>query len=88
MIVKLSIFLINPPMITKNTFNTYIKNETLQEGVHYDKDGNKKVFIPDAIVKLKKVGVKGKRKTSEEDQATLEAVNAKLGIISECRHVL
>lgn len=72
--------------ITKTTFNTYIKNEVLQEGLHYNKQGNKYIFIPEAIVNLKKSGVKGRHKQSAEDEATLEAVNAKLGIIQKCRH--
>jgi len=74
--------------ITKETLNTYIKKDILEEGVHYVKRQNRRVYLPDAIVKLKKVGVKGKRRTSKEDEARLEAVNAKLGIISECRHAV
>ena len=74
--------------ITKNTFNTYIKNGVLQENIHYTKEGNKRVFIPDEIVKLKKSGVKGRHKSSQQDQSTIDTVNAKLGIISECRHAV
>lgn len=74
--------------ITKATFNSYIKSKTLQESLHYNKQGNKRLFIPEAIVKLKKSGVKGQHKQSAEDEATLEAVNAKLGIIQECRHAV
>lgn len=66
--------------ITKNTFNNYIKNGTFIEGEHYIKEGPTKVFIPDAIIALKKSGVKGKRKTSNK-QDTLDAVNRQLGII-------
>ncbi len=74
--------------ITKNTFNSYMKDEVLQENIHYVKHENKRVFIPDEIVKLKKSGVKGRHKSSQEDRATIDTVNAKLGIISECRHVV
>jgi len=74
--------------ITKATFNNYMKAEIFQRGLHYNKQGNKYIFIPEAIIKLKKSGVKGRHKQSPEDEATLEAVNAKLGIITECRHVV
>lgn len=74
--------------ITKNTFNTYIKDGVLQENLHYIKDGNQRVFTPDEIVKLKKSGVKGRHKRSKEDEATLEAINAKLGIMPTCRHAV
>ncbi len=66
--------------ITKNTFNTYLKNGTVFEGKHFIKEGKNKVFIPDAIVELKKSGIKGKRKTSSK-QDKLDAVNKQLGII-------
>jgi len=42
------------------------------------------MFVPDEIVKLKKSGVKGKRKFSNK-QDKLEAVNLQLGIMPECR---
>ena len=74
--------------ITKNTFNTYIKDEVLQENIHYIKDGSKRIFNPDEIVKLKKSGVKGRHKISLKDMATIDTVNAKLGIITECRHAV
>ena len=44
--------------ITKNTFNKYLYEGTLQEGVHFIKDGHQRIFITDEIVKLKKSGVK------------------------------
>lgn len=66
--------------ITKNTFNTYLKNGTFVEGKHFIKEEKNKVFIPDAIVELKKSGIKGKRKTSIK-QDKLDAVNKQLGII-------
>ncbi len=72
--------------ITKATFNTYMKDEVFQEHLHYKKQKNKCIFIPEAIIKLKKSGVKGRHKQSSEDEATLEAIKAKLGIIQECRH--
>jgi len=70
--------------ITKNTFNTYIKDGLFIEGKHYVKEGKIKVFIPNAIIELKKSGVKGKRKTSTK-QDKLDAVNLQLGIIPMCR---
>ena len=66
--------------ITKNTFNNYMNNGIFIEGKHFIKDGGNKVFIPDAIIELKKSGIKGKRKTSSK-QDTLDAVNQQLGII-------
>ena len=74
--------------ITRETFNSYVKSEVFIQGEHYIKKGNKRIFIPEAIVKLKKSGVKGRHKKSHEDTAKLEAVNAKFGIISECRHAV
>jgi len=70
--------------ITKNTFNNYLKDGVLIEGIHFIKDGRNRLFMPDEIVKLKKSGVKGKRKSSNK-QDKLEAINLQLGIISECR---
>ena len=73
--------------ITKTTFNKYLKEGTIQEGVHFIKSGRKRIYIPDEIVKLKKSGVKGKRKNSS-DQDIADAVNRKLGIIPTCRHAV
>ncbi len=70
--------------ITKNTFNTYMKNGVFVEGQHFIKEGKTRVFIPDAVIELKKSGVKGKRKTSTK-QDKLDAVNLRLGIIPGCR---
>ena len=70
--------------ITKNTFNTYMKNGVFVEGKHFIKEGRTKVFVPDAIIELKKSGIKGKRKTSKK-QDKLDAVNLKLGIMPMCR---
>ena len=66
--------------ITKNTFNNYMNSGIFIEGKHFIKEGKTKVFIPDAIITLKKSGIKGKRKTSSK-QDTLDAVNQQLGII-------
>ncbi len=74
--------------ITKTTFNSYIKSKVLKEGLHYSKQGNKRIFIPEVIVKLKKSGIKGRHKQFIEDEATLEAINAKLGIMPTCRHAV
>jgi len=70
--------------ITKNTFNTYITKGVLIEGKHFIRKGKSKVFIPDAIIELKRSGIKGKRKASSK-QHTLEVVNLHLGIIPACR---
>ena len=74
--------------ITRETFNNYVKSEIFVQGKHYIKKGNKRIFLPEAIIKLKKSGVKGRHKKSHEDTAKLEAVNANLGIIPECRHAV
>ncbi len=66
--------------ITKNTFNTYIKNGTFIEDHHFTIEKKSKVSIPKAIIALKKQGIKGKRKKSSK-QDTLDAVNQQLGII-------
>ena len=67
--------------VTKNTFNTYLKNDILIEGRHFAKNGRKRVFIPQEIIKLKKIGIKGKHKSSTQ-QDTLDFLNQKLGIMS------
>ncbi len=70
--------------ITKNTFNTYLENGVFMEGAHYVKDGKSRVFVPEEIIKLKRSGIKGKRKSSTiQDQ--IEAVNIQLGIIPRCK---
>ena len=70
--------------ITKNTFNKYMKDGVFVEGHHFIKEGKTKSFIPDAIIELKKSGIKGKRKTSIK-QDKLDAVNLQLGMIPMCR---
>lgn len=67
--------------ITKNTFNNYLKNDIFKEGKHYIKKGKKKVFISHEIIKLKKIGVKGKHKATTQ-QDTLDFLNKKLGIMT------
>jgi len=73
--------------ITKNTFNTYMKNGVFVEGQHFIMEGKTKVFIPDEIIELKKRGVKGKRKFSTK-QDKLDAINLQLGIIPGCRSTI
>lgn len=67
--------------ITKNTFNNYMRNDIFIEGQHFIKKGRRKVFNPQEIIKLKKVGVKGKHKSTSQ-QDTLDFLNQKLGIMS------
>lgn len=67
--------------ITKNTFNNYIKDDIFKEGKHYIKRGNRRVFISHEIIKLKKIGVKGKHKNNTQ-QDTLDFLNKKLGIMT------
>lgn len=67
--------------ITKNTFNNYIKDNIFKEGKHYIKRGNRRVFISHEIIKLKKIGVKGKHKNNTQ-QDTLDFLNKKLGIMT------
>jgi hypothetical protein len=73
--------------ITKNTFNNYIKDGIFIEGKHFIKKEKEKVFIQDAIIELKKSGIKGKRKASTK-QDKLDAINLQLGIIPECRSAI
>ena len=70
--------------ITKSTFNKYISEGIFIEGLHFVKAGKKRVFIPEAIIKLKQSGVKGRRKASSK-QDKLDAINQHLGIIPEYR---
>ena len=70
--------------ITKNTFNKYVKDGVFVEGIHFIKENRKRIFIPEEIIKLKKSGIKGRRKSSNK-QDKLEAVNLQLGIMPECR---
>jgi len=73
--------------ITKNTFNSYLLDGVFEEGVHFTiTGGQKRIFLPEAIIKLKKSGVKGRRKTSQTDQEKIDTLQNKLGIISSCRH--
>lgn len=67
--------------ITKNTFNTYLKDNIFKEGKHYIRKGNRRIFISHEIIKLKKIGVKGKHKTNTQ-QDTLDFLNQKLGIMN------
>jgi len=67
--------------ITKNTFNTYVSDNIFVEGIHYTKINSKKVFIPSEIIKLKKFGIKGKRKNKKTNQDKIEFLNNKLGIM-------
>ena len=66
--------------ITKNTFNNYITNEILIEGQHFARKGKRKVFNPKEVIKLKKIGIKGKHKNLTQ-QDTLDFLNQKLGIM-------
>jgi len=69
--------------ITKNTYNTYLNNGVLIEGIHYSFEGKKRVFNLEAMIKLKKVGVKGKhrKRSVSNNQDIIDAVNRQLGII-------
>jgi hypothetical protein len=66
--------------ITKNTFNNYIKDNVFVEGQHFIKKGNKRLYIVQEIIKLKKREIKGKHKGSTQ-QDTLDFLNEKLGIM-------
>ena len=72
--------------ITKNTFNNYLKEEILLEGEHFVKNANKRVFIPQEIIKLKKIGIKGKHKNSVKKQDTLDFFESKARYNISCRH--
>lgn len=67
--------------ITKNTFDNYINNNIFEEGIHYYKDKDKRVFYSDEIINFKKSGQVGrKRKDSNKD--ALEGVKHILDIFS------
>jgi len=70
--------------ITKNTFNKYLNEGILQEGIHFVKDGRKRIFVPEEIVRLKKSGVKGRRNASSK-QEKLDTINQQLGIMPKYR---
>ncbi|MEN4052922.1 hypothetical protein [Sulfurimonas sp. NWX79] len=69
--------------ITKNTYNAYLNNGVLIEGIHYIVEGEKRVFNSEAVIKLKKGGVKGKHRTraTSNNQNKIDAINRQLGII-------
>jgi hypothetical protein len=67
--------------ITKNTFNNYMKNDVFIEGQHFVKKRGKRVFNPQEIIKLKKVGIKGKHKNNTQLD-TLDFLNKKLAIMT------
>lgn len=73
--------------ITRTTFNTYISNNTFIEGVHYIKDGKKRVFVSDKIIRLKKLGIKGKR-NKNTNQDILDIANANLDMICPSRSAM
>ena len=72
--------------ITKNTFNSYMREGILEEGIHFEKKEGRRVFVPDAIVKMKKSGVKGRRKSIQIDESKIDRIKNKLGIMASCSH--
>lgn len=70
--------------ITKTTFNTYIKNNIFEEGVHYYNEKNCKVFFADEIIKFKQSGQVG-RKRKDTNKDTLEGVKHILDIFNGSR---
>lgn len=70
--------------ITKTTFNTYIKNNIFEEGVHYYNEKNCKVFFADEIIKFKQSGQVG-RKRKDTNKDNLEGVKQRLGIFNGSR---
>lgn len=66
--------------ITRPTMDKYLKENTLELGVHYYLDASENmVFIPDAIIELKQSGVKYKR---ESTQPLANQVIANIGVIN------
>jgi len=65
--------------ITKETLNNYYERGYLLEGVHFTIVNNKKIFIPESIVNLKQMGIKGKR-TQSTKQEQVNSIKEKLGI--------
>ena len=70
--------------ITTNTFNTYIKESRLVEGVHYYKEKEELVFVKDEIINFKKSGQVGRKINSKKDN-TLEEIQQELNIMSSSR---
>jgi uncharacterized protein YheU (UPF0270 family) len=68
--------------ITKDTFNNYVSRAVLIEGVHYRYEGKRKVFEPEAIIQLKKSGVKGKRSGTSQTQLEISSLKNKLGLVA------
>ena len=42
--------------IDRRTFKKYVDDGRLIEGVHYHNDSNKKIYVPEEIIKFKKAG--------------------------------
>lgn len=70
--------------ITKTTFNTYIKNNIFEEGIHYYNEKNCKVFFADEIIKFKQSGQVG-RKRKDTNKDTLEGLKQRLDIFNGSR---
>lgn len=70
--------------ITKNTFNTYIKEDILEDGIHYTVIKNKNVFIPQAIKDFKKSGQVGRKRKNSKIE-TLDIINKRLSTITMSR---
>lgn len=67
--------------ITKNTFNKYINDNIFEDGIHYYKEKEEKIFCSDEIIKFKQSGQVG-RKRNDTDKNTLEGVKQRLDIFN------
>jgi hypothetical protein len=65
--------------VSKETINSYYERAILVENIHFIFEGKKRVFFPEAIIKLKKEGIKGKR-TQSRKQEQVNSLKEKLGI--------
>lgn len=68
--------------ITKDTFNNYLARELIVEGKHFTFEGKRRVFIPEAVIHLKKCGIKGKRSTVSKQNLEINSLKNKLGLVA------
>lgn len=67
--------------ITKNTYNKYIKENILQEGIHYFKNDKQLTFDVNEIIKFKSSGQVG-RKRNDKKKDNLESLNGIFNIMN------
>lgn len=68
--------------ITKDTFNNYLSKGHIVEGKHFTFEGKRRVFIAEAVIQLKKSGVKGKRSILSKEKVEINSLKNKLGLVA------